>query len=304
MWPATFWQAQQLGFLPSPLPNHPTNAGTRNGPVTYTFPNKQLVANQVKIFNTGPLAASGAPALSPLTSILPRSSALRSLGGFSNSFANESFVDELATAAGVSPLDFRLDYLSDPRAVAVLRAMVQQSGWSTTPMPPGPSGVLNGRGIAYLRYEVVETYVAGYVEVQVTSATGVVSITRVVIAHDCGLIINPDGLRNQIEGNVMQGISRTLFEQVAFNANGVTSVLWANSSYNPNPVAYPVVNFKDAPASVEIVLIDQPTQVSWGAGEAALGVMPGAIANAFFNATARRIRSLPMTPANVLAALA
>ncbi len=289
---------QQLGFLPSPLPNDPTNAGTRNGPVTYSFPNKQLVANQVKIFNTGSLAASGAPALAPLTNTLPRPSALRSLGGFSNSFANESFVDELAAAAGISPVDFRLRYTTDPRAIAVINAMVQQSGWSASPMPAGPNGTLRGRGIAYLRYELVETYVAGYVEVQVDPSTGVVNVTRVVIAHDCGLIINPDGLRNQIEGNVMQGISRTLFEQVSFNANGVTSVLWAGAT------GYPIAHFKDVPASVEIVLLNQPAQVAWGAGEAALGVMPGAIGNAFFNATGRRARTLPLSPASVLSVLA
>ncbi len=294
---------QQLGFLPSPLPNAPVNAGTRNGPVNYNFPNKQYVANHVRIFKTGPLDASGAPALAPLTSTLPRSTALRSLGGFSNCFANESFLDELAASAGVDPLTFRLRYISDPRATAVLEAMAERSGWAAAPLPHASPGVLNGRGISFLRYETIETYVAGCVEVQVNTATGSVSVTRVVIAHDCGLIINPDGLRNQIEGNVLQGISRTLFEEVTFNANGVTSVLWANTPYIPYPVAYPVLHFTDVPASVEIVLIDQPNEPAWGAGEAALGVMPGAIGNAIFNATGRRVRTLPLTPARVLAAL-
>ncbi|MDQ2777348.1 MAG: molybdopterin-dependent oxidoreductase [Acidobacteriota bacterium] len=294
---------QDLGLLPSALPNTPTNQGTRNGPVNYNFPNKWYVANQIRIFPTGPLGPSGAPALAPLTSLLPRSSALRSLGGFSNSFANESFLDELASAAGIDPVSFRLQYIDDPRAIAVINAMVRKSGWTAQPMAPGSAGILNGRGISFIRYETVETYVAALVEVQVNTGTGAVAVARVVVAQDCGLIINPDGLQNQIEGNVLQGISRTLFEEVQFNANGVTSVLWANSAFNPD-VAYPVINFKDVPAAVETVLIDQPTEPSWGAGEAAIGPIPGAIGNAIFNATGHRVRTLPLTPERVLAALA
>jgi nicotinate dehydrogenase subunit B len=293
---------QDLGFLPSPLPNAPVNAGTRNGPVVYNFPNMQLVANHVRMFDTGPLGSNGAPATAPLTYVLPRSTALRSLGGFSNSFANESFLDELANAAGLDPVVLRLQYLADSRAIGVINGMAQKAGWTAAPLPPAGAGILSGRGVSFVRYETLETYVAGYVELQVNTATGVIKVTRVVIAHDCGLIINPDGLRNQIEGNVMQGISRTLFEQVQFDANGVTSLLWAKSS-NPQILAYPVVNFIDAPPSVEIVLLDQPTQPAWGAGEPTIEVMPGAIGNAFFNATGRRIRTLPMTPATVLAAL-
>jgi CO/xanthine dehydrogenase Mo-binding subunit len=199
---------------------------------------------------------------------------------------------------------FRLQYLDDPRAITVINAMVEKSGWPAQPMPSGSAEILNGRGISFIRYERVETYVAAYVEVQVNTVTGAVAVTRVVVAQDCGLIINPDGLRNQVEGNVLQGISRTLFEEVQFDANGVTSVLWANSPSNPLPVAYPVIDFKDVPASVEIVLIDQPTEPSWGAGEAAIGPIPGAIGNAIFNATGRRVRTLPLTPERVLAALA
>jgi CO/xanthine dehydrogenase Mo-binding subunit len=271
--------------------------------LNYNFPNRQYVANHVRIFNTGPLGASGAPALAPLTSTLPRSSALRSLGGFSNSFANESFMDEIAAAAGVDPVALRLGYIGDPRAIAVLQAVVEKSGWSNGPMPEGPGNLRSGRGISFLRYERVETYVAAYVEVQVDTGTGAVSVPRVVVAHDCGLIINPDGLRNQVEGNVVQGISRTLFEEVTLDQNGVTSVLWANSPFVPGPVAYNVLHFNNVPASVEIILIDRPDQPAWGAGEPTIEAIPAAIGNAIFHATGRRLRRLPFTPARVLAAL-
>ena len=251
---------QDLGFLPSNLPKSPIDQGTRNCPVVYTFPS-QVVANHVRVFNTGALGTSGAPAQSPLTWIFPRTTALRTLGGFSNSFANESFFDELGLAAqgaNYDPVALRLDYLTETRAIGVINAMAQQAGWSTWPMPsPGPS-LVAGRGVAFVKYELAYTYVAAYVEVQVNTSTGAIYVNRVVVAHGCGLIINSDGLRNQIEGNVMQGISRTLYEQVKYSANGVTSILWSNPP-GPNPphVAYPVAQFTDAPASVEIVLIDQ-----------------------------------------------
>jgi len=283
--------AQAMGVLPAALPNAPTNAGTRNAPINYTFVNSRLVAKHVRIFAT---VGTGRNPVNPLVNTLLRPSALRSLGGFSNSFANESFMDELAAASGQDPLAFRLRNLSDPRAIAVLSAMAQQAGWSQ-PFPLSTNGLPRGRGIAFQRYETVETYVATYAEVQVNPATGAVQVTRVVVAHDCGLIINPDGLRNQIEGNVVQGISRTLFEKVSYDTNGVTSVVWTT---------YPVLHFVDVPLSIEIVLIDQPTQPSWGAGEPAIGTLSAAIANAVFNGTGARVRTLPMSPDIVKAALA
>jgi CO/xanthine dehydrogenase Mo-binding subunit len=172
--------------------------------------------------------------------------------------------------------------------------MAQQARW-TQPLTPSPNGLRRGRGIAFSRYETVESYVATYAEVEVNPDTGAVRVVRVVVAHDCGQIINPDGIRNQIEGNVLQGISRTLIEKVTFDANGVTSVFWSS---------YPVLRFTDVPASVEIVLIDQPNQVSWGAGEPTIGTLPAAIANAIFSATGVRMRRLPFTPDVVKAALA
>jgi nicotinate dehydrogenase subunit B len=302
---------QEIGLVPSALPTKPVNQGTRNGPVNYNFPNIKLSANHVQPYQT-----SAGVATKPLVNTLPRSSALRSLGGMSNCFANESFMDELAQAAHADPIAFRKRYVCalsgssgsatsvpvgsvDPRAVAALDAMAQQAGWGGA-LAPARAGAVAGKGVSFARYETVETYVAAYVEVEVTVATGDVWVRRVVVAHDCGLIINPDGLRNQIEGNVIQGISRALIEEVAFNGTGVTSLLWST---------YPVVHFNQVPSSIEIVLLDHPEQLTqspdtpaWGAGEPTIGTIPPAIANAIFNAIGKRLTVLPITKQRVLSA--
>jgi nicotinate dehydrogenase subunit B len=281
------------GLLPAALPNSPGNTATRNGPVTYDFPNSRTIAKLVRSFETtGP--TSGTPA-APLRYRFLRSTALRSLGGFSNSFANESFFDELAAAAGADPLELRLRSLDDQRAIAVVEAL--RDTW--VGRPQGGDGV--GAGLSFQQYETEFSYAATYAEVEVDTGTGVIRVRRVVVAHDCGLIINPDGLRNQIEGNVMQGVSRTLKEEIRHNAQGVTSVVWEQNSFNPTP-QYSVLRFSEVP-DVESILIDRPDQPAWGAGEPAIGTMPGAIGNAVFAATGVRIRSLPMTPDRVLAAL-
>jgi CO/xanthine dehydrogenase Mo-binding subunit len=162
-----------------------------------------------------------------------------------------------------------------------------------------------GKGVAFARYETVETYVAAYAEVEVTPTTGVVWVRRVVVAHDCGLIINPDGLKNQIEGNVIQGISRTLIEEVQFNTFGITSLTWAFQVPN-----YPVIHFNQVPASIEIVLLNDTEQLTqmpdtpaWGAGEPTIEAIAPAIGNAIFNAIGKRLTVLPITPARVLNAL-
>ena len=291
---------QETGFLPPAL-GSPVGSGTRNQPVNYNFANNRVTENAVANFAMKKDASGKLVATTPLTYTFLRSSALRSLGGFSNSFANESFMDELAARAGADPFALRMGYLSDPRAVAVMQAMAKQAGLSKS-KPPAQAGMLSGRGIAYLQYENNLAYVAAAAEVQVNPTTGAVHVTRVVIAHDCGQIINPDGLKNQIEGNVIQGVSRTLKEQVTYDANGVTSVVWSQNSFFPTP-QYPILNFTEIPA-VEIVLIDQPTQPPWGAGEPVTEVIPGAIGNAIFNAAGIRLRTLPLTPDHVLAALA
>jgi nicotinate dehydrogenase subunit B len=290
---------QETGLLPPALGSQ-VGSGTRNQPVNYTFANNRVTENAVGNF-VGNKASGKLTPTAPLTYTFLRSSALRSLGGFSNSFANESFMDELAAKAGADPFTFRMGYLSDPRAIAVMQAMAKQAGL-TKSKPPAQSGMLSGRGISYLQYENNLAYVAAAAEVQVNPTTGAVHVTRIVVAHDCGQIINPDGLKNQIEGNAIQGTSRTLKEQVLFDANGVTSVVWAQNQFFPTP-QYSILHFTEVPA-VEVVLIDQPTQPPWGAGEPATEVIPAAIGNAIFDAAGIRLRTLPLTPDRVLAALA
>ncbi|HZV26594.1 MAG TPA: molybdopterin cofactor-binding domain-containing protein [Acidothermaceae bacterium] len=285
---------QETGALPNAL-GSPIGTGTRNQPVNYAFPNNRVTENAVANF----AMASGVTS-SPLTYSLPRTSSLRSLGGFSNSFANESFMDELAAKAGADPFAFRMGYLSDPRAIAVMQAMANKAGLSHA-KPPAQNGMLSGRGISYLQYENKLAYVAAAAEVQVNPTTGTVQVTRVVVAHDCGQIINPDGLMHQIEGNVIQAVSRTLKEQVTFDANRVTSVVWASNSFFPGK-QYSILNFTEVP-TVEVVLIDQPTLAPWGAGEPTIEVVPSAIGNAIFDAAGIRLRTIPFTPDQVLAAL-
>jgi CO/xanthine dehydrogenase Mo-binding subunit len=282
--PGTLLAGALSGLLPDPLPATSVDTSGRNAPVTYDFP-QRVEARLIKSFETaGPTSA--APS-APLTYRIPRTTALRSLGGFSNSFANESFFDELAHAGGHDPLKLRLDSLSDKRAIAVLRA-VRDAAWHTR--PKGGDGT--GAGLAFHQYEVVNAYVATYVEVHVDPATGQVHVDRVVVAHDCGLIINPDGLRNQIEGNVVQGISRALKEEVRYTGDRITSLTWQSATPG---AAYDVIRFNEVP-DIEVILIDRPDEPALGAGEPTIGTVAGAIANAVFNATGTRIRGLPITP--------
>jgi nicotinate dehydrogenase subunit B len=144
-----------------------------------------------------------------------------------------------------------------------------------------------------VRYELARTYVAVVADVEVNRRTGAVRVKRFYCSHDCGQIINPDGVRNQIEGNIVQTVSRTLIEELKFDRSRVTSVDWAS---------YPILRFPDLP-DITIDLIDRPNEVPWGAGEPTAAVVPSAIANAIFDATGARLRSVPFSPQKVLAAL-
>jgi nicotinate dehydrogenase subunit B len=288
---------QYIGGTPAPMPPLNVNLATRNAPVNYAFPNSRVGRHFVTSFQ---LAQGTMNAASPLTWVLPRSTALRSLGGLSNSFANESFMDELAQLAGAEdPIAWRVQYLSDPRAVAVLQAVGA--------MPPAKlahaaKGHKTGRGVGFISYENDLTYVAVIAEVDVDMSSGQVKVLNVWVAHDCGLVINPDGLRNQIQGNVIQGISRTLIEAVEYSGDEVTQNGWYD--YAPYfVIGYTVIQFDEVP-TITIKLLDQPSQPAWGAGEPGILAMPGALGNAVFNATGARVRTLPMTPATVSAALA
>lgn len=289
--PGTLIAGALKGFLPADLPATSVDATGRNAPIIYDIP-QRLEARLVKTFQTtGPTSASPS---APLTYLLPRTSAFRSLGGFSNSFANESFFDELAHAGGFDPLELRIASLPDPRAAAVCAAL--RGAWEER-----PTGAGVGAGVAFHQYEVAFAYVATYVEVHVDLDTGVVTVDRVLVAHDCGLIVNPDGLRNQIEGNVIQGVSRALKEEVQYSDDRITTLSWEASSFSTS-LPYEVIRFNEVPSIAEI-LINHPDQPAWGAGEATIGTMSGAIANAVFAATGVRIRTLPLTPARVKAAL-
>jgi len=226
-----------------------------------------------------------------------RSSHLRSPGRIENSYANEAFMDELAAAANADPAAFRLRYLKDQRAIDVVQAAMKLAGWQSRPGPNPAAGsgpVAKGRGIAYLRYNNAITYVAAVAEVEVNRSSGEIRVSRVCVSHDCGEMVNPNGVANQVEGGVLQTVSRTLMEAVTWDRSKVTSVDWAS---------YPIMRFAQAP-KVELALIDRPGAIAWGAGEPTACAIPAAIANAVFDATGVRLRSLPFTPDKVKAALA
>lgn len=258
---------------PVPQPGRGYHGGIhRNADPLYSFARRRIVKHFVPD--------------SPL-----RVSALRSLGAYGNVFAIESFMDELAHAAGIDPLAFRLRHLSDERARAVLSAAAERAGWQPR-TEPSRSG--RGRGLAFAQYKNEKSYAAVVVDLHVDRQTGHIGLEHVVIAADAGQIINPDGLSNQLEGGVVQAASWTLKESVGFDADGITSVDWES---------YPILTFADAP-TVETVLLETPGDPSLGAGEATHGPTAAAIANAVFDATGVRLRQVPFTRERVLAHLA
>ena len=197
----------------------------------------------------------------------------------------------------MDPIGFRLAYLdpADKRGIETLNRVAALSNWQERPSPKREASgeVLSGRGVSYVKYELVRTYIAAVAEVEVQRSTGAVRVTRFYVAHDCGQIINPDGLKNQIEGNVVQTVSRTLIEDLKFDRSAVTSVDW---------VTYPILTFPQVP-DIVIELIDRPNEKPWGAGEPSAAVIPSAISNAIFDAAGVRMRSVPFTPEKVKLAL-
>jgi CO/xanthine dehydrogenase Mo-binding subunit len=253
-------------FYPSPTMGR--HAGIhRNLDPIYDFPNKRLVKNLVRDL--------------PL-----RTSALRTLGAFGNVFAIESFVDELADAADVDALAFRLDHLSDPRAREVLQAAADKIGWGKTDLAPG-----FGRGIAFAQYKNIQCYAAVAVELEVTDAAEV-KLHRVAVAADAGQVVDPAGLTAQMEGGFLQAASWTLYEAVTFDRDGITSRDWDT---------YPILRFDNIP-TIDTILMDRPGEPYRGAGEAAAGPTAGAIANAIYRATGLRLRRIPFTPDAIRAA--
>jgi nicotinate dehydrogenase subunit B len=249
---------------------------------SYNFPNIHAIAHVV-------------PALYPSASPL-RTTHLRDPEGPAVTFAVESFLDEVAAAARVDPIDFRIAYLDDPRAKAALASVAERAGWDGRASPKAnveTGDIVTGRGVAFGTRR--GTYVATVAEVEVNRRTGAVRVRRLVCAHDCGLIINPDGLRGTIEANLIQSMSRSLKEEVMFNRDTVTSVDWQT---------YPVARSLDIPEQVDIVLLNHPELPAAGAGEPASRPTAASIANAIFDATGARLRQAPLTPPKIKAALA
>jgi len=218
---------------------------------------------------------------------------IRSPGRLQNTFANESFLDEIAAAIGADPLDIRLQHLNDARGKELLERLARLSKWRERPKPDRNADVVTGHGLAYVKYELVRTYVGVVAEVEVNRKTGALAVKRFYVAHDCGQVINPDGLRNQIEGCIVQTVSRTLKEEITFDRSMVTSLDWAS---------YPILSFAEIP-DIVIDLIDRVEEAPWGGGEPTCAVIPSAIGGAVFEATGVRLHSVPFTPANVLATL-
>ncbi len=223
---------------------------------------------------------------------------LRAPERLQNTFAHESFMDEVAAHVGADPIDYRLRHLSHARLSAALRAAAKTANWQTRPSPnpaARPAGTSSGRGVACVCYEGDNGYIAMVAEVDVNQDTGQIHVGRLVVAQDCGPISNPDGIRNQIEGGAIQGISRALGETVTWDDEKVTSIDW--STYRSLPLGF-------AAPRIESVLIDQPDEEACGSGETAITVVAAAIGNAVFDATGVRLREVPFTPERVKTALA
>ena len=286
-WDSEFWHAQSVGtnvsLIAADLADLPHQPGSRPGNVQgnadlgYKVPNMRSVVHWVK--NT-PFRASW----------------IRTPGRLQNTFANECFLDELAAEAGVDPFDLRLNMLEDTRGIEVLERLRELSKWETRPSPnrDQDGDLAYGRGLAYCHYHNQFAYVATVCEVAVNRATGEIKATRFYVTHDLGQVINPDGLINQIEGNVCHTLSRTLHEELQFDKSMITSLDWAS---------YPVLSMTGVPEII-VELIDRPAEPPFGGGEPSTAVITAAVGNAVFDATGIRLRQTPFTPERFKAAAA
>ena len=231
-----------------------------------------------------------------------RASWFRGVSALPNVFAHESYIDELAHAAGVDPVEYRLRYLPDVRAAELVRATAERAGWTPRTQPgqtPAEDGVLRGRGFAYARYIHSKfpgfgaAWAAWVADVAVDKTTGEVAVTRVVVGHDAGMMVNPAGVQHQIHGNVMQSTSRVLKEQVTFEESRIASKEWGG---------YPILTFPEVP-KVDVMMMPRQSEPPMGAGESASVPSAAAIANALFDATGIRFRELPITAERVRQAL-
>jgi nicotinate dehydrogenase subunit B len=274
----TLLASQQIGIKSK---TQGSGNGNQGGGEIYGFDNSKVTAEQIPWLQPEPF---------PL-----RTSNLRAPGQLSRCFASESFLNEIAADLGIDPVEFRLGYLtSDQRGTDILKAVAEKSRWQKRPSPAVTSTgtTATGRGIAMTRRS--GGYAAAVADVEVNRSTGQVTVKRITCAHDCGLIVNPDGVKNQVEGNIVQGVSRALFEAVQFDGNGaVTSLDWKD---------YPILKFSDLP-ELDIVSINRQDIGPLGAGELATVPITAAIANAVFDATGTRLREVPFTPKRVLAGL-
>jgi len=259
---AAWYREQPLKLPPSRAPNANESDGNRNAKPPYKLASAKVIHHHVEDM--------------PL-----RVSALRSLGAYMNVFSVESLMDEVAAAAGVDPVEYRLRYLDDPRAKDVIASVVEHFGWTKDKLPKG-----RGRGFAYARYRNSSSYVAVATEVEIDAVSGAVRIPRIVAAVDSGTAVSPDGVKNQIEGGIIQSASWTLYEQVGFDKTRITSRDWAS---------YPIMRFSAMPESVDVHVINRPGQPLLGAGEASQGPAAAALANAIAQATGKRLRDLPLT---------
>jgi nicotinate dehydrogenase subunit B len=263
-------------------PNNPGGSnGTQSGGEFYAIANQLIACHHINWHFPEPI---------PL-----RTSNLRAPGDIARCFASESFIDEIAADNKIDPVEFRLRHLgANKRGADCLKAAVEKAGWQKQPSPAAASSgnIAKGRGVAMTQR--ANTYVAVVAEVEVDRSSGQVAIKRLVCAHDCGLMINPDGVLNQVEGNVLQGMSRAMYEEVMFDASGaVTSLDWTT---------YPILKFPDVP-DLDVVLINRPEMNPLGAGEGATIPPAAAIANAIYDAVGARLREGPFTPKRVLAAM-